>query len=357
MPAHSIDPTTSAAPSMLISRLTMADFAARILERYGAGDPVTSDAALAEVVRAELFALGGTLRRVLASRVAQLLSPLAISVDRVTEVIRKLATLGDLSVGPGGEVACAPLRAVKVAEGSWLLIGTLPSPLLASRFGGALSGLPRRITGLDGETMATRLDGLSARLVTLDRWAGLDRAPAVDAWPAELAARLAAADRYADRAAMVRWEDEEIYTPDPAEPRQYRRWKRRALGEEPALLRARQPGGYHAHAWAKRSGAAGDAVTRVPLSADEARRTTFAVDAGAGAAIALPFLLGDGFAEITLTAALPSAEYRYLIGVGAQAGEGEAQRTYRLDPGMWPAASAQLQLRLGVTMVESRNPG
>src|SRR4051794_12454372 len=106
---------------MQLSAATREAFLAQ--EQLGARAP---DAAVADCLRAELTALGEVRRWVLQQRVAQRLALAGADAEQVERVFRELASIGDLSVGPGGVVMPAPLRAVATWSGA-LLVGSAPT--------------------------------------------------------------------------------------------------------------------------------------------------------------------------------------------------------------------------------------
>jgi hypothetical protein len=285
----------------LLSPQTLAPHTAA---HYGA-IPSSSADIIAEVTRCELFALGHTVRWVLAQRVAKLLAPFGVTAEAVDDVLETLEAAGDVTAGPGGEVARAPLRAVPLRAGRWLFAGTVPTAELKARVEGSMAGLPRRLTTDDDERVRRAVVELGGRELSLQRWAALDRTPPVGRWLEELAARLATAERFEDRAAARSWDDEEVFiTPG--------RWHAAPPGDWPVLVRARQSGGWKAYAWAR---LVDGKAARVPLTWDEARRTMLAVNTEAGR-MALYVERRGGMATIALPVALPAAEYRWLAAMG-----------------------------------------
>jgi hypothetical protein len=281
-------------------------YRARLAAYYGV-DLLTSREAVAEVARAELFALGQTLRWVLARRVMKLLGAFEVTAEVAEEALRSLEIAGDLSAGPGGEVARAPLRAVSVGAQRWLFAGTLPTADLKERVGGLPTGTPRRLVTLDADRVRRAVADLGGRELDVEQWAGLSRTPPFREWLEELDGRLEAATRFADRTGALRWDDEEAYAASGG------RWVSGAPGAWSVLTRARQAGGWKAYAWGR---AVGGKVARVPLTWDEARRTMIAVTAAAGSVTVLGVVREGGRASIALPLALPAAEYRWLSAVG-----------------------------------------
>ncbi|WP_437515163.1 hypothetical protein [Sorangium sp. So ce1099] len=331
--------------TMRFEVLTPDSYARRVADRYG-GHPDRGTEVIAEVTRAELFALGQTLRWVLVQRVEKLLSLFGVTAERIGEIVRTLEAIGDLSAGPGGEVACAPLRGVRVSAGRWLLVGTLPSSEMTTI--GHMAGLPRRLSVSEDQAVQAWVEERSGRVIDVARWAGLDRSAPHDRWLGKLAARLDAASRFEDRASALSWDDLGIYQPKGEDASRAARWKRGPLGGEPALVRARQTGGWSAYAWAR---ASGDKRAFVPLTGDEARRTMFAVDAAAGLPVRFDVTRTDGGQEIALPVLLPAAEYRLLAAVGEMLDE---PRRVRLDEGALEQAAVLLRERLGAAVEEAR---
>lgn len=247
--------------------LTPEAYAGHVAARYGGAAPGCTEA-IAEVARCELSALGQTLRWVLVQRVAKLLGAFGVTDEVAEEVVRSLEIAGDLSAGPGGEVACAPLRAVHVRAGRWLFAGTP----LRERMGGPMAGIPRRLAAADDDLVRGAVAALGGRDLDLARWTGLDRTPTVRAWLDELETRLVMAERFADRTGALRWDEPEVFIVR-------RGWHSASLGSSAMLVRARQMGGWKAYAWAR---LVDGKTERVPLSWDEARCTMLAVGSVSG---------------------------------------------------------------------------
>ncbi len=330
---------------MTFELLSPETFQRRMAARYGA-DP-SGPEGMAEVIRCELSALGQVARWVLARRVMDLLRPCGpIDAEALADAMGAVVRLGDASVGPGGQVARAPLRAVDAGAGGWLLVGTVPTEALRARVGTPIAGLPRRVGAEAGAAVREAVGALGGRVIDVGRWAGLDRTPALEGWREELQARLEAAGRFADRAGALQWEELEVYAPGRGREPAAARWKAGAPGEEAALVRARQAGGWLAHGWA-RAGSGGMAL--VPLTGDEARRTALVVDAAAGAPARLPAARVEGGVEVALSEMLPGAEYRYLVGVGEVLAR---PRRVRLGERALGEAAAVLRERLGIVVEE-----
>jgi hypothetical protein len=313
-----------------------------VMAHYGVPS-LTSIEAIAEVIRAELFALGHTLRWVLAHRVTKLLAPFEVTGEAIASSLQALEIAGDLLAGPGSEVARAPLLAVAVRDGRWLFSGTLPTRELGKGLDGIPSGLPRRLATHDDEQVRRAVTALRGREVNVARWAGLDRTPPVERWIEELNARISMSDRFAERALALSWDAQEVYGASG-------RWRATEVGEEPVLLRAPQAGGWNAYAWARR---ADRTTVRVPLTRDEARRTTLAVDASAGEAVALAVARTGHQATIALPVVLPSAEYRWLSAMGEMTAE---PRGVTVEGALLAEVGTVLRERLSAVLVVDGAP-
>lgn len=342
---------------MQIKILPQEELSAKLSAHYGRANPGADLVTLAEVIRSELLALGTTTRRVLTDRITALLGPVG-SVDRdfLLGVIHNMGDLGDLLEGPGGALAPAPLRAVRLEEHHYVLIGTVPTPALQEHLGTRSISLtlPRRVH-VEAEAFDRFTSGvqvLEGRILSVERWTGLDRTPpAGEDWLSSLEERLSAQGHEHGAAGLVTWENLERYAPETKKPVQAFRWRKEGSLPKPSLVRARQPGGYRAYAWA-RPGAPDTPGTLLRLSPDEARRTMFSLDAREGAPFTLDVTRHPDGAELCLNGFLPQAEYRYLVGVSERIDAARLPFRYMLPKGLWQKASQRLKERLQVVIEE-----
>ncbi|MDI1442405.1 hypothetical protein [Polyangium sp. 6x1] len=330
---------------MTLTLLSPEAYETHVAAHYGVS-PGRTPEVIAEVMRAELFALGHTLRWVLEARVLALLSRFGVTEEDVAETRRTLESVGDVAAGPGGEVAWAPLRAVLLRPGRWMIAGTLPSGDVRTALGLSLGGLPRRLSTDDDERVRRFVEEMGGRVVDVARWAGLDRVPARDRFLAELEARIDAAVRFEDRASAISWDGLEVFAPEPKQTRPEKWWRSTPLGEQAALVRARQTGGWRAYGWAR---VVGGKPEIVPLSGDDARRATFVLAEKAGTPVRLSAARVGSALEIMLPVLLPSAEYRWLAAVGEML---SGPRRVRLDELMFQDARVMLGQKLGVVVEE-----
>ncbi len=308
--------------------------------------PSRAPEAVAEVLRAELFALGTTYRWVLESRVHALLGRLGITKEDVAEARRTLESVGDLVAGPGGEVARAPLRGVFLGPGRWMIVGSLPTGEAREGLGVSPSGLPRRISVDSDERVKAWIVEMGGRVLDVARWSGLEHVISRGRFLEDLEARIEAASRFADRASAFALEELQVFAPGIGQTNPEKAWKSAPLAEASALVRARQAGGWRAYAWARQ---VQDKREIVPLSGDEARRAMFAKADEVGAPFCLPTTRAGSIVELALPVLLPAAEYRWLAAMGEMQSE---PRRVRLDEPTFQKARAMLAESLGVVVGE-----
>jgi hypothetical protein len=316
----------------------LAEHASRRALAWGDGD----DLAWRETLRAHLAAEGSALRRSLLDRVLRWHGADSAEVrERVNALLDDLDAIGDVWIGDGGLVGAAPLRAALVAgSGTALLLGSIPTAALARALPGEV--IERRrvrrvvLTCHDAEGLAQVMAVIGGRVIDAAVWAGLDRAPvSPSAWRGELDAR-----RVDDAAPDG---DREVFVAGPRS-----RWRREteAVGL-PRLERFRQPGGWFRFVWRRSDGA-------VALTADEAARTTLALEAAAGHARRVA---AEGTVEgnVTFNAPgwLPRAEYRLLLGSCDRVVADDGAARYVASRAVWPALAAALRDRLGMNVDEA----
>jgi hypothetical protein len=327
---------------MTLTLLSPEAYETQVAAHYGVSTCRDTEA-IAEVMRAELVALGQTRRWVLEARVHALLAHFGVTKEDVAETHRALESAGDLVVGPGGEVARTPLRALVLRPGCpslWMIAGSLPSTDVRAALGVFPRGLPRRLSTDDDQRMRVFVQEMGGRVLDVARWSGLDRVATQERFFAELEARIDSASRFADRASALSWEGIEVF--HAGQTTAGKTWTNAPLDKEAMLVRARQTGGWRAYAYARK---VGDKQEFVPLTGDEARRIQFVLAAKAGAPVRLSAKRQDTTVEIALPIMLPLAEYRWLAAMGEMQ---NATRLVRLDETIFQDARVMLEDKLGV---------
>lgn len=308
---------------------------------------------VAELLRAELSARGSCSRRALCERVFSMVTPFAsISIDLVQSVLAELAARGDVTAGPGGILAAAPLRAVDIGAGRFKVFGSLPSkPLLAVDT--SATGKPGidRVVSFDGTDAGPRaVSSLGGVVLTPERWAGLDRVlPAGEEWLNVLNRRL---DQEGELAGA---RDEEIadewraYLPE-AETEQRRRWK---AGIHPAstLWRARQQRGWQTFAWS--AGGSPRDTRSLPLTGDESARTMYSLNLRAAISATIHGRPIGDYVEFECDLFLPRAEYRYLTTFAERLAGNDKRAMYHCPATVWTVLTETLASRLGISAVLS----
>jgi hypothetical protein len=291
---------------------TMTDVRTKALAGDSWGGNLAADAAIAEVLRAEVTAHGRCRRAATISRVLQTLSALVeISKERVANVCETLQQQGDVSLASGGVLHATPLRAVEVETGVWHIVSSLPLRHLKKHLPGSIqsTGTRRQFVFMEADLKdaLAAVEGLGGVKMAASTWAGLERAPIADAsWLENLEEQLKwlpKAPGSLERDGKFDWQALRINAEGT-------RWRRDA--EAPAKLwRARSPWGYWAWAWTGSEGSP-SAEPFVSLSSDDANRTVFAL----ARAVKQPLYVGvvhDVDASIlSIRDWLPKAEYRYL---------------------------------------------
>jgi hypothetical protein len=302
-------------------------------EQFGAK---TSDTVVAECLRAELTALGEVRRWVLQQRVTKRLSLVLADSEQVERVFRELASIGDLSVGPGGVVVPAPLRVVTTWSGA-LLVGSVPTQELRRWAPSLQADVILRRVG-DEHEAKTAAEALQGAHITVERWSGLERTPAWRDWLARLGDRAGDA-RQDERALSLSW----------AQPWAYKiggTWERASGSDNLRLQRARQPGSWWAYAWGADPATPQNLYV---LTSDEAQRTQLALDALQDRPRTLDATRQSGMVRLKLGFRLPYAEYRFLLAQGARLIESSVMNLSEL---IWDAAQTKLKERLGIAVRE-----
>jgi hypothetical protein len=310
------------------------------------GPDLTGDRAIAEALRAELWARRTVTRRPLCVRVAELMGPLRdVDIETVRRVLGDLERDGDVTVGDRGLLAAAPLRAVDLGNGSYLLAGGPETLRLRELLGCEVFGRAglRKAMSSD-KALVSAVERVGGVVLTPERWAGLDRVPPADAaWLESLDAEYEHDARAVD-SIPAECGDWRGYLPDAGSTAQRQRWKKSTDDVAARLWRSRHDAGYWVHVWT--AGHQPSHGAHLRLAGDVACRAMFALDRTAGHPIQMRISSTGGAVVLDAGAMLPRAEYRYLITFGERL-EGAALQ-YRFPEASWPQVSSMLVSRLGV---------
>lgn len=308
--------------------------------------------ALTEMVRSELWARGVTTRRVLCDRITSLVQPLSnVKKEDVLSVLDEMERTGDVTVGPRGGVAAAPLRIVDAGSGRFRLFGSLPSGLISNVVS---VGTGREISENSEETVSALIEQYGGVQLTVERWAGFDRVlPACPKWLEQLDARLESEAREPggfDNELNGIWM---VYRPlvtnggGSKSP-----WRKPVANEEGNLWRGWSIYGWPINVWT--AGRNPTVARYMRLTSDEASRTTFALCLQAGVRTTFKADAMGIDMVISFDTYLPIAEYRYLMTIGAIQDLGGTKRAFRIPLEMWPQVEVKLKERLGVTIESTR---
>lgn len=302
-----------------------------------------------DALRAHVAAEGAVLRRVLVDRALRWhgVEPDNDARDAVNALLDELDTVGDVLVGDGGLVGAAPLRAARVhGSRTVLFLGSVTTTTLARALPDEAID-PRRVRRAvlawhDDAALAHAMNALGGAVTDAARWAGLDRSPeSLDAWWRALAER------------RPRDGEADVLAADPSAQRYVvrdgrGRWRPRdeAPTEAGTLMRVRQPGGWSRFVWRGEGGC-------VALTADEALRTTLALEARADASRSLVARrTPTGGVGLSLPVRIPRAEYRMLLGTADRIDD-DGGAHYVVTRDVWPPLAAMLHARLGLHVDET----
>jgi hypothetical protein len=317
--------------------------ASRKITVYASSDAET----LCEMVRSELWARAVTNRRVLCERITSLAQPLSdIKKEDVQSILDEMEKAGDVTFGPNGGVAAAPLRIIDAGGGRFRLFGTLPSRLIPNL---VLNGTTREILDKSLETVTTLIEKHDGTQLTAERWAGFERVlPAGPEWLRNLDGRLDNEVRdqgFFDSELNGVWM---VYRPSISNGSNQSPWKKPAANEEGKLWRGWSNYGWPIHVWS--FGGNPTAVKSMRLTSDEANRTTFALCLQAGVPTVFKADAMGADVILRLDTYLPIAEYRYLMVIGTMQNLGGIKKAFRIPLEMWPQVGTILRERLGVTI-------
>lgn len=317
--------------------------------RKYSGGMTTDVKSLTEMLRHELWARGITSRRALCERINALVRPLAdVSIDTIRGIFDEMERTGDLTVGPRGAVAAAPLRIVSSGDDRYRLFGTLPNRYL-------LDYVPQtKYVGTARELNAVSVESLDALLVkyggvhlSVERWAGFDRVlPAGLKWLEHLNSRLETETEnpdFFDAEVRDTWM---VFRPAGGKGKGQSLWKKPFDNDEGHLWRGWSIYGWPISLWT--SGGSPSVIQSMRLTSDEASRTVFSLAIEAGKPIVIRADVTGPDVMMYLENFLPLAEYRYLMTVGELQDTEGSQRVFRISLDAWPGVEKTLRDRLGV---------
>lgn len=292
--------------------------------RFG---PPRDERTVADLVRADVDARSGTPRWATLSRVRDVVGRMrpgdsaAAVADAVETTCRALESRGDLTVGDAAMLHPSPLRAVERAPDEYVLVTSLPTSTVAAILPGRVEARgTRRVLHAPTDvepTLRAAVAAMGGRVLTPEAWARLDRTPPADqAWLDHLDARLAWVDADRDSFAgdgLLRWS---AFVPSVGGPV----WQHRGTAAS-RLWRARTALGYWRRAWTD-AGRPPNEGAHLPLSADEANRTTFALACTSAHPVEARVARGRTTWTLRIAVWLPSAEYRFLDLHGVAVAEG-----------------------------------
>ena len=306
----------------------------------------------AEMLRSELAARNVTTRRSLCSRVVEMLEPVGpINMEDIKGQLSVMEKMGDITGGPGGRVAAAPLRMVKLGLDRYQLFGTVGSSHVSSVFAESVltPGQNRLliVKGDDLESFDQEIDTFGGIVLSPERWAGLDKVIAAGPeWLQSLEKRLLnqpIAAGSLDENANGEWR---TYRPKDTDQMQNRRWAKGNNDGRGRLWRTWHERGWPIHAWT--SGLSPEDAAFFRLTGEEASRTMFALDREAE--IPLPHDLSEdgGKTIFKIGGFLPGPEYRFLATRGEYMGKSGEYFCFQFEPDAWAESAGVLSERLGI---------
>lgn len=309
------------------------------------GNTSDLDVMVSDALRAEIWARRVTTRRSVCDHVARLLQPIVeTDTEHVRSVLDHLEQVGDVTSGPRGQVAAAPLRAISVAPNRHLIAGGPDSAALASSLAAAVESSPdlRAVNaspGFEGNVAAAGGICLSA-----EEWAGLNRAPPADEqWLELLGTELHHQGRQPDALPEECGPWSGLVPNETGKPPS-KRWLAVEKAAEARLWRAWHEHGYWFFAWT----AGGPPSTQkwLRVSADQANRAFFALHSAADQGVHMDAVDSGQDIELDASVMLPKAEYRYLLTVGRRADRPGLR--YRVPKDAWSTVVSLFESRLGV---------
>lgn len=331
-------------------RLLNAENIAEQAEASLAGPP-SEPGGIAEALRCELAARTTASRRALCQRVCELLAPVTnLDIDEVREVLEELQQNGDVTSGPRGMVAAAPLRAVSLGNGQYLIRGTVPIRRIRNELPveSVSSALGRRASvAEDSESdFAEKVRQCGGLVVTPERWSGLDRIVAAGPdWLRELDTRLEHNPVSAgglSEGIVGKWRA--YLSSDESQLEQWNRWKSGA--EAGQLWRAKHERGWRVFAWTSENDP--DKSQFIQVTQDEACRTMLSLDRGAEAPLRVSFNSENDHVALSFPGFFPRAEFRFLTTMGDYLGFQDGKATYRVPSSAFEDIRTVITTRLGV---------
>ena len=332
-------------------RLLNAENVAQQAEASLAGPP-SEPGGIAEALRCELAARTTATRRALCQRVCELLAPVTdLDTDQVREVLEELQQNGDVTSGPRGLVAAAPLRAVSLGRGQYLIRGTVPIRRIRNELPveSVSSAVGRHASvAEDSESdFAEKVRKCGGLVVTPERWSGLDRIVAAGPdWLHELDTRLAHNSVPAGglpEGIAGKWR---AYLPtNESQLEQWSRWKSGA--ETGQLWQTKHERGWRVFAWT--SGTDPGNSHFIQVTQDEACRTMLSLDQSAEAPLLVSFISeDDDHVALSFPGFFPRAEFRFLTTMGDYLGFQSGKATYRVPASAFEDVRTVITTRLGV---------
>lgn len=317
----------------------------RIVCRDFTGHAHSDAGAIAELARNELWARKVVTRRTLLDRIVTLAQPLVeVEKEVIQGILDEMEKNGDITTGPRGALAAAPLRVVSAGDGRYRIFGTLPNRFFPAT---KLVGTVREITDDAGDQIAELLCQYGGVKLSAERWAGFDRVqPAGPDWLKCLDARLeseACEPALFDNEVNGTWM---VFRPIVDTGKSSSRWKKPAENDD-----GRQWKGWSYYGWPIHLWTGGGSPSKVPslrLTSDEAARTTFALAMDACSPIVIRANVIGTDVALSCETFLPIAEYRYLITIGEVQDVVETKRAFKVPLEIWPQVDAKLKERLGV---------
>jgi hypothetical protein len=320
----------------------------------------TSD--IAKTLRACLAGLKSTTTRQLLDRAEAILAayPEATEREHLREILDQLERLGDVSIGPGGRVAAAPLRAVQCEEGEYLLVGTYPLDWFIELCGldgssiELVSDVPRRLK-IDGNgSFKSAITKVEGRILSAESWSRIDRAPVANQrWLEELRKRLEHEGRYEHEVTVsfegnLAWQ----YQSTADQPNQAWRWQE--LDEDvesvQGLVRYLAYGRFYRYLWIEPDEASSFGV--LDLNQADAARTQFALDRVNDAQLKVLIRRDEATVVLELPGFLPPPEFKYLNALSKRVNVGEIPPLFELGESSFTSVRERLTSQLGVEFVE-----
>lgn len=291
------------------------------------------NASLAEAMRREVRASVRLRARTLLERVGRLCRPVAeVSKEDLQAVLEQTVLVGDILRGKGGWLAPSPLRLVRAATDTYLVLGTVTNRELQEMFpeGVLADALPRRLS--TAAEVIPKLSQYRGRLISLDRWSGFGRMPVAGSqWLERLSARARS-----NPDVSLSWDRALAYSVLE------KRWQNQ-LAEQQLLLRLKLDGFRTVFGWTPNGG---QSVLRLDRS--EANRTLYSLHRINGCPIEVLCEATPSEAIVHFPRYLPYEEYKYLLASGKRFSGGGLPIIFSLPLQAWPMCREKIVERLGV---------